>query len=64
MLSVGVDLDLALVGVQQLQLLLQLHPQHLVLGLLRLIESQLWGQTRTNVSSRQQTLTDLSEDVM
>ena len=45
MLGVGVDLDLALVGVQQLQLLLQLHPQHLVLCLLGLIQPQLWGQT-------------------
>ncbi|TNN64138.1 hypothetical protein EYF80_025636 [Liparis tanakae] len=40
-LRVGVDLDLALIGVQQLQLLLQLHPQHFVLRLLGLIQSQL-----------------------
>ncbi len=49
-LSVGVDLDLALVGVQQLQLLLQLHPQHLVLRLLSFIQPQLWRQTGTSIS--------------
>lgn len=43
-LSVRVDLDLALVGVEQLQLLLQLHPQHLVLRFLGLIQSQLRGR--------------------
>lgn len=40
-LCVCVDLDFALVGIQQLQLLLQLHPQNLVLCFLGLIQSQL-----------------------
>lgn len=40
-LRVGVDLDLALVGVKQLQLLLKLHPQNLVLCFLGLVQSQL-----------------------
>ena len=45
-LRVGVDLDLALVGIEQLQLLLQLHPQHLVLCFLGLIQSQLRGEKK------------------
>lgn len=43
MLGLGVNLDFALIGVQQFQLLLQLHPQDLVLGLLRLVQPQLGG---------------------
>lgn len=40
-LGVGVDLDFALVGVEQLQFLLQLHQQGLVLRFLGLVQAQL-----------------------
>lgn len=40
-LGVSVHLDFTLVRIEQLQLLLQLHPQHLILGFLSLIQSQL-----------------------
>lgn len=48
-LRVGVDLDFALVGVQQLQLLLQLHAQDLILRLLGFIQSQLSEQTGKSI---------------
>ena len=44
-------LDLALVGVEQLQLLLQLHAQHLVLGLLGLVQPQLGTHARADTAS-------------
>lgn len=44
MLGVGVDLNFALVSIEQLQLLLQLHQQSFVLRFLGLIQSQLKQQ--------------------
>lgn len=50
------DLDLALVSVQQLQLLLQLHPQHLVLCFLGLVQSQLEEEEGEGWTSVEHTL--------
>lgn len=44
MLGVGVDLNFALVSIEELQLLLQLHQQSVVLCFLGLIQSQLKQQ--------------------
>lgn len=52
-LRLGLHLDLALVGVEQLHLLLQLLPQGLALGFLGLVQPQLtrrpWDATKTQI---------------
>lgn len=43
-LSIRLHLDLALIGVEKFQLLLELHPQGLALSLLSLIQAKLQAQ--------------------
>lgn len=51
LLCIRLHLDLTLIGIQQLQLLLQLHPQYLTLRLLSLVQTQLRNRKKIHIIS-------------
>jgi len=52
MLGIRLHLDLALVGVEKLQLLLELHSQALALSLLSLIQTKLVTENRSGTNEQ------------